>query len=116
MSRTSLLKSVYLSFLSKPAHQRCLYRTISRIKARSLVELGVGPGQRAARIIAAAGRHHDLNKVRYTGIDLFEARPATDAGLSLKDAHRILRATGAEIRLVPGDPLSALSRTASRFQ
>lgn len=53
-------------------------------------------------------------QLRYVGIDPFEARSAADGpGLSLKLAHRILCATGAKVKLVPGDPSSALARVAN---
>ena len=45
----------------------------------------------------------------YTGIDLFEARRAGAPSLGLKDAYRILRATDAGIRLVPGLPARSLA-------
>ncbi len=45
---------------------------------------------------------------------MFEGRPAGQpAGLSLKEAHRVLHNTGARVQLVPGDPFSALARTAN---
>ncbi|MBN2477071.1 MAG: hypothetical protein JXB62_20860 [Pirellulales bacterium] len=52
--------------------------------------------------------------VRYTAIDLFEARTAVDGpGVSIKKAHRLLSATGARIRLVPGDPFIGLAEAAN---
>jgi hypothetical protein len=65
-------------------------------------------------MIDLAQRYSPGCRIHYTGIDLFEARePSAPAGLSLKDAYRLLRATPARIRLAPGDPLSALARTAN---
>ena len=62
--------------------------------------------------IAAAG--DTAENVVYTGVDLFEMRSPEDAqGLSLKLAHRKLVASGAKIRLLPGDSYSALSRAAN---
>jgi hypothetical protein len=55
-------------------------------------------------------------KVRFTGIDLFEGRDDQSSGLSLKEAHRLLKACGGRVQLVPGDPLSALSRSANSLQ
>jgi hypothetical protein len=52
--------------------------------------------------------------VCYTGVDLFEAQPnAASPSLTLRAAHRLLKPTGARIRLVPGDPFTALSRVAN---
>jgi hypothetical protein len=51
--------------------------------------------------------------VRYTGIDLFEARPHDNPGMTIKRAHRILSPLGAKVHLLPGDPFTALSRAAN---
>jgi len=65
-------------------------------------------------IEVAARSSRSAGDVHYTGIDPFEARSTADGpGLSLKMAHRLMNGTGARIRLVPGDPLSALARTAN---
>ena len=52
-------------------------------------------------------------EVRYTGIDLFEARPADNPGLPLKQMHTLLKPLGIKVQLIPGDPFSALSRAAN---
>ena len=116
MNHTSFLKFAYLTLLSKPSHERALYQAIRRAKPLSIVEVGVGLGVRASRMIAVAGRFHPDEKMRYTGIDLFEARTESGTGLPLKEAHKRLKATGASIRVIPGDPLSALARSANGLQ
>ena len=81
---------------------------------RSIVELGIGDGQRALRMLELACLHGPVSEIRYTGIDLFEASHQSEGtGLSLKEAHRLLKATGAKIQLLPGDPFMALSRAAN---
>jgi hypothetical protein len=68
------------------------------------------------RLIEVAGQHFPANQISYTGIDPFEARNAEDGpGLPLKQAYRLLRATGARIRLVPGDPLAVFSAMANNL-
>ena len=114
MPAAGLLKSFYLRYLSKPACDRSVYTLIRRHRIRNIVELGVGHGQRAANMIALAQRYHD-SEVRYAGIDLFEARSDAASGLSLKQAYKQLRATGAKVQLVPGDPFSSLARTANNL-
>jgi hypothetical protein len=84
-----------------------------RIRARTIVEIGVGMGQRSLRLIDLASRFAGDSPVRYAGIDLFEARPAIAPGMTLKRAHRIFSATGAKVRLIPGDPSTALARSAN---
>ena len=108
------LRFFYLSYLSKPVSDRLIYRAIPRRKVLKIVEVGVGRGVRAERMIEAAGFSSPAGQVQYTGIDVFEARSASDGpGLTLKTAHRLLKATGARIRLLPGDPFSALARAAN---
>jgi predicted O-methyltransferase YrrM len=116
VNHTSFLKFAYLTLLSKPAHDRALYWAIRRTKPLAIVELGVGSGVRASRIIAVASRFRPGEKIRYTGIDLFEARTQPGTGMPLKHAHTQLKATGAGVRLIPGDPLSALARSANGLQ
>ena len=106
------LKCFCLANFSRPASDRCLYRAIRAGNVANIVEVGIGWGQRALRMIeiaACAGR-----QVRYTGIDAFESRSSDAApGLTLKQAYQTLRQTQAAIQLVPGDPLAALTRTAN---
>ena len=109
----SLLKGLFLAYLSKPAGDRAAYRLIRRKHVRSIVEFGLGDARRAVRMIRLAQDSQDAG-VSYTGIDLFELRPAQgDARLSLKQVYQRLRSTGARIRLLPGDPLAALTRSAN---
>jgi predicted O-methyltransferase YrrM len=107
------LKYCYLAWFSQPRAERILYRAVRRSKAASIVELGVGNGRRARRLLEVAKRYRPEATPRYTGIDLFEARPREIPGLSIKQAHRTLADCGAKVQLVPGDPLSALARAAN---
>ncbi len=67
----------------------------------------------ARNMIQLAAQYTAREQVRFTGIDLFEMRPATSPGLSLKQTHSLLTPSGARVQLVPGDPFSALARTAN---
>lgn len=114
MSAANLWQYLYLSRFSKPVSDRLLYRVIRQYRPCQLLEIGMGDGQRARRLISVAQRYSPEAEIRYTGIDLFEARPAIlEPALSLKEAHRLLKSTGARTHLVPGDPYSALARTAN---
>lgn len=113
MSVQNTLKYLYLAYLSKPASERCLYRALARSRAASIVEIGIGMGYRSLRLIDVASRFSREKPVQFAGIDLFEARPAISPGMTLKRAHRVLTATQARVRLVPGDPFTALARTAN---
>lgn len=111
---TSHLKLLYLSHLSKPASDRLVYQLIRRQRIRKILELGVGTGRRALKMIEVARLCAPKSEVHYTGVDLFEARTGgAGSGLTVKSAHRLLKPTGARVRLLPGDPLSALSRAAN---
>jgi hypothetical protein len=108
------LRFAYLSYFSQPPSDRLIYRAIRRHRVRRIVEFGIGLGQRAVRMIETAGLFTPKQEVFYTGADLFEARSSYEGpGLTLKMAHRRLKATGARIQLLPGDPFSVLSRSAN---
>jgi hypothetical protein len=52
--------------------------------------------------------------VGYTGVDLFEARGSEgEPAITLRSIYQTLRTTGARIRLLPGDPMSAMARAAN---
>jgi hypothetical protein len=103
-----------LLHLSQPIADRPIYQFLRQQPVRSIVEVGIGSGERALRMIELASLHGPANQLRYIGIDLFEARPASDGpGLALKEAHRLLKATGVKLQLLPGDVGTTLSRTAN---
>jgi predicted O-methyltransferase YrrM len=112
LSAANGLKALWLAYLSKPADERVLYRLIRKRKLRKIVEIGIGSGQRALRMISLAQRYQQ--QVRYTGIDWFEARPDESSDrLTLKTAYRVLRASGSRIHLVPRDAHEAFARLAN---
>ncbi len=115
MPATSGLKALWLSYFSQPATDRLIYRTIRKRKLRKFLEVGMGDGQRALRIISLAQRYQPGVEIDYAAIDLFEARPssAAAAALPLKEAHRQLRAAGARAYLIPGEPNDAIARVAN---
>ena len=113
MSECSLLRYLYLAYLSHPAPDRLLYRGLRQWRSRSIVELGISGTLRTRRMLEIARRYAGSESVRYTGIDLFEARPSQQAGLSLKQAHQQLQFVGARVQLAPGDPWMALVRLAN---
>jgi hypothetical protein len=117
------LETFYLLHLSKPASDRAIYQAIRENDSRTLLEVGMGTGQRAIRMIRLARGKPDASPIVYTGIDAFESkhesrtragpRPSDQVPLSLKDAYRMLRRTGASLRLLPGNPLQAFSHAAN---
>ncbi|MCE9605613.1 MAG: class I SAM-dependent methyltransferase [Planctomycetia bacterium] len=105
------LRSLYLRYFSQPKADRAVYKLLKKQPVRKFLELGIGTGERTLRVLEHCPASDETS---YTGIDLFEARQNGDgAGLSLKAAHKLLAASGAKVRLVPGDPFGALSRSAN---
>lgn len=113
VSAVEYLKYIYLAYLSKPAADRAIYRHVREHKPRAIVEIGVGQASRTERMLQLLLRDVAAADVRYTGIDMFEARPAESPGLALKQAHAQLKSFGVKVQLVPGDPAMALARAAN---
>lgn len=112
----SVLRTTYLARFSKPTEDRAIYRTIQKSGAKRFVEIGIERAVRSQRMIEMAAAETPLEDIVYTGIDPFEGRGEIDGlGLSLKKAHHVLRETGARIRLLPGDPLRVLARSANNL-
>jgi hypothetical protein len=108
-----LLRSLYLLHFSQPAADRALWKAVKSRPIRSIVELGMGLGGRTERLLEIAAWRMNGEPIRYAGNDLFECRLAGQPKLALKQAYHDLRATGHTIRLLPGDPYSALARSAN---
>lgn len=113
MSAVSWFRRIYLCYFSKPAGDRALLKACRKAAPKSIVEIGVGSGQRLLRLMEFVLESHAAADVRYWGVDLFEARPAESPGLALKQAHALFKPLGIKIQLVPGDPYSALARIAN---
>src|ERR1700675_14598 len=91
---TTSLRYLQLAYFSNPAGDRLIYRLIRRRKVRKILEIGIGTASRAVRMIDLARRGVPGEAVRYAAIDLFESRGGdSPSGLSLKDAHRLLKST-----------------------
>jgi hypothetical protein len=106
----------YLAYASRPKNTRQLYRLIKRHRVRRIVEVGVSDVLVASSLVEVAQRFAGDQKVTYSGLDWFDARPSTMPRLTLKDAHRALHATGASVRLVPGAPAASLAGVANSHQ
>jgi hypothetical protein len=109
----SLLRSSYLLYFSKPAADRALYQAVRRQPIRSIVELGISLTGRTQRLLEVASWQKQNLPLRYTGIDLFEARPLGGPVLSVKQAFSGLRSPRVHLQLVPGEAESALRRVAN---
>ncbi len=115
MSAKHFLNSVYLVWFSKPKCDRVLFRFLKSRKAANIVEIGLTSLERSQRLVQMAKQCANVSDVRYTGIDLFEARPVEWQPMTLKQTHQTLVQSGASVRLIPGDPYAALSRYANHL-
>jgi hypothetical protein len=114
LSILSHIRLIYSCHFSKPPHNRPVYQAIRHCHARKIVELGLGAGQRAMRMIEVAKLVSPRQDVHYVGVDQFEARSESDApGLTLKEAHQLLRSDRVRVQLVPGNPSDVLVRIAN---
>jgi hypothetical protein len=113
LSAGSFLRRTYLLYFSQPAANRPLFRDLRKKTVRSVVELGIGPISRTQQVLEIASWRPESPPIRYTGIDLFDARPAERPPLALKQAFANLQSTGARVQLVPGTPEIALKRVAN---
>jgi hypothetical protein len=109
------LDTLYLCRLCQPKAERELYRLLRQQRIRSVVELGLETHERCLRLIRLAKRFSPQQDVRYSGIDLFETRPAHQPRLTLKQTHQLLAGRGATVRLIPGDACSGLARYANQL-
>lgn len=112
MRKTSFLKQLYYCYLAKPAHDRALYRMAAQFEFNSIVEIGISSIERTCRVLEIAHRFSE-QPIQYCGIDLFEANTHGQKHVGLKFAHVELKKTGANVKLMPGDPFSCLSRSAN---
>ena len=110
MSAGALIRSTWLLYFSQPAGDRALYKAVKGRAVRSVLEFGVADGQRTKNLFEVLGWEKNNLPLRYTGIDLFEARPAGKKGLTLKQAFATIRAPEVKVQLVPGLPYDALLR------
>jgi len=108
------LRLVYFCWLSKPSSNRLIYRAICQHNVRKIVELGMGDGSRALRMIETVQRQAPGTEIHYVGMDPFEGQTSSGgSGLCLKEAYQVLRTTGAKVQLVPGNPAEGIVRMAN---
>jgi hypothetical protein len=106
----------YLAYVSRPKSARQLYRLIKRQQVRRIMEVGLSDVEFTSSLIEVAQRFAGDQKVAYSGLDWFDARPEQNPPLTLKEAYRKLHATGASVRLVPGSPAASLATVANAHQ
>lgn len=108
MPQMSYWKYLQLAWFSGPKCDRMIFRHIAKHQPANILEIGLGLGIRTLRMFDVAGRNANASELRYTGIDLFEARNTVAAALPLKEAYKLLRMQGINVRLIPGEPAMAM--------
>ncbi|HVT26685.1 MAG TPA: hypothetical protein VHE81_01580 [Lacipirellulaceae bacterium] len=116
MAAANWFRYAKLAYFSRPKGNRELYRLVKRSGLCRIVEIGMSDLSRTVGLIEVAQRFASDNKVWYTGFDWFEARQPGSPRLLLKETYRLLRATGAIVRLVPGAPAPSLAAAANAHQ
>jgi hypothetical protein len=115
MGRLGMIRSLWLTRLSKPAAERPLYRHALKTPPRRILELGVGTLARTERLLEVATSAIPAGDVTYVGLDRFESRgPSDPPGVSLKEAHQRLHGR-VRVQLVPGNVDSALARVCNHL-
>ena len=109
----SAFKYFQMTWLNKPVSDRLIYKMIKRRNVSSIVEIGMGDGCRCCKMLAVAQKFNGDSRIKYTGVDLFDAREEDKTPLKLIEMHRKLNAIDAKTQLVPGDLASALPRIAN---
>lgn len=104
------LRYLYLACCSRPACERPLYVEMRRRPISRILEIGLGDGRRALRLIEIARLFRPEQPLDYSVIDPFEM---ARGGLSVKAAHQMLARSGARYRLIPGEPLATLAAMAN---
>ena len=116
MTRLSWLQRLYWRYLSKPANERDLFLHVLENPISSILEIGIGSGERAKRLLPLCSKPEGVAQIRYAGVDPFESASAGQPHLNLKQAHRMLAELGVKAHLIPGEPQSALPRVVSLVQ
>ncbi len=111
MKPISSVKYFYLTTFANPPADRSVYRAVKKNRASSILEIGLGNGDRAENLIRIAKKFSASGTVRYTGIDMFESAPTPVA--SLKETHQRLSRHDVKLQLVPGPIFNSVLRIAN---
>ncbi len=115
MSRLTWIQRVYWTRFSKPISDRELVRQLIDKPITSVLEIGVGLGERMHRIAQLVTLAAGTERLRYIGVDEFEAAKDGGKHLTLKAAHQLASQVGFKASLIPGDLKSAMPRVAHKF-
>lgn len=109
------LQKQYWTRIAKPAEDRALFQHLVSETVGSILEVGIGLGQRMKQIAKLAELPSNVEQLKYIGTDEFEAAADAKKHLSLKQAHQIAGSLGFKATLIPGDIQSAIPRVAHKM-
>ena len=112
MARLSWVQRLYWRYLSNPVSERALIQHVIETPIASILEIGIGSGERIKRILPLRTLVEGVTQLRYVGVDAFESASPGVPHMNLKAAHRMLAESGVKAHLIPGEPTNALSRVA----
>jgi hypothetical protein len=92
-----------------------LFKVITQRKPQSIVHFGLANIQQVRQVIAVGQRAAKTRAIKYTGVDLFEARSPSPNNMALREVHKALAGFEAKVRLIPGEAATTLSRMANQL-
>jgi hypothetical protein len=104
------MQRLYWRHLSKPAAYRELFMHAIDASLGSILEIGMGSGERLRTILTLYHLPPDVKQLRYAALDPFESGGGEH--LTLKAAHRLLSEHGVKAHLIPGEPAAGVVRVA----
>jgi hypothetical protein len=114
VSAAGLVRYYWLIYFSQPAADRKIYETLATKPIRSILEIGLGDRLRQQRLFdLCTDRLTGEDRLRYYAVDMFDTRPQGVPKLTLKQAHASIKHERVQVQLIPGDPLSAITRVAN---
>lgn len=115
MAVGDLFRYAARAFFSKPtpAPEKQLLRIAKQHVIRRVVEVGVDSVDATAQLLETLVKQAKDEPVKYTALDLFDARPEEAAKTPLVGVYRRFIATGAKVRLTPGELAPSLASEAN---
>jgi hypothetical protein len=99
--------------MSKPVSERELMIFVQENAIGSILEIGIGSGERVRRMLPLCRKAEGVAQIRYAGVDPFESAATGVPHMNLKGAHRMLAEFGVKAHLIPGEISSAIARVAN---
>ena len=112
MARLSWTQRLYWRYLSKPVSQRALFLHAIETPIASILEIGIGSGDRIKQLLPLCHAPEGVTQIRYAGVDPFESAMHSKPHMNLKAAHRMLAELGVKAHLIPGEQATSLARVA----